>query len=342
MNGQERGGSIGTVVRDGGPTAPLRAGSEEPIAPPVSVLTGKPLKPSRGRGRPGRRQATIVAYVFLLPSIIGLLVFIAYPVVTSFYYSFTDWDGMGPAEWIGFENYVYLFTIDPTFWPSIRATFYFVLLTVPSTLVCGFLLALLLNRRYPGVKIFRTIFYLPVVLPGIAVLTLWAYIYEPSYGLANQILGGLGLPTSRWIYSETMAMPSIVLIGLWGVGGTMIIFLAGLQNVPQELYEAAQVDGAGPIRRLFSITLPMMTPIILLQVILCLNLAFQAFNQVQVLTDGGPGTSTYLLGYKIFVNAFGTYPQLGLASAEAWIMLVLVVGATALALKTSSAWVYEE
>lgn len=339
MNGQGRGGRS---VPGHASALALRSSEDEPLAPPVPVLTGPPKSERRGRGRPGRRQATTTAYMFLLPSIIGLIVFIGYPVVTSFYYSFTDWDGMGPATWIGLENYVYLFTVDPTFWPSIRATFYFVLLTVPSTLICGFLLALLLDRRYPGVKIFRTIFYLLVVLPGIAVLTLWAYIYEPSYGLANQILSGLGLPTSNWIYSETMAMPSIVLIGLWGVGGTMIIFLAGLQNVPQELYEAAKVDGAGPVRRVLSITLPMMTPIILLQVILCLNLAFQAFNQVQVLTQGGPGTSTYLLGYKIFENAFGTYPQLGLASAEAWIMLVMVVGATALALKSSSAWVYEE
>ncbi|MGP9539320.1 carbohydrate ABC transporter permease [Brachybacterium sp. AOP43-C2-M15] len=339
MNGQDRGGTAVPARTD---SLPSQASAHEPLAPPVPELTGRPSTPRRGRGRPGRRQATANAYLFLLPSIIGLIIFIGYPVVTSFYYSFTDWDGMGPATWIGIENYTYLFTVDPTFWPSIRATFYFVALTVPSTLICGFLLALLLNHRYPGVKIFRTIFYLPVVLPGIAVLTLWAYIYEPSYGLANQILERLGLPTSSWIYSETMAMPSIVLIGLWGVGGTMIIFLAGLQNVPQELYEAAKVDGAGPVRRMLSITLPMMTPIILLQVILCLNLAFQAFNQVQVLTQGGPGTSTYLLGYKIFMNAFGTYPQLGLASAEAWIMLLMVVGATALALKTSSAWVYEE
>lgn len=305
---------------------------------------GPPLRRSRSRGagRTSRRNNLIYGYLFISPAIIGLLVFVCYPLLASFYLAFTRWDGMSTPVWVGTQNFVYLFTVDPTFWPSIRATFYFVLLTVPSTLIAGLALAVLLNRRHYGVKAFRTIFYLPVVLPGIAVLTLWAYIFDPLYGLANQILDFLNLPASRWIYDEAMAMPSIVIAGLWGVGGSMIIFLAGLQNVPQELYEAASVDGAGPIRRFFAITLPMMTPLLLLQVILALNMSFQAFNQIHVLTQGGPGTSTYLLGYKIFNNAFGTYPQLGLATAQALILFLMVVGATALTLKSSNTWVHEE
>jgi ABC-type sugar transport system permease subunit len=282
------------------------------------------------------------AYLFLLPAIVGLVVMVLYPLASSAYYAFTEWDGQSRAKWVGTANFEYLFTVDPTFWPSVRATLYFVGLSVPLTLIAGFGLAVLVNRRYSGVRVFRTIYYLPVVLPSIAVLTLWSYILDPLYGLANQVLTDLGLPTSDWIRSETMAMPSIVLIGLWGVGGTMIIFLAGLQNVPTELYEAAAVDGASRFRSFVSITIPMMTPLLLLQLILAINLSFQAFNQIQVLTKGGPGASTYLFMYKIYDNAFGGYPQLGLASAEALLLFVVVVLVSVVALRSSRYWVYEE
>jgi ABC-type sugar transport system permease subunit len=289
-----------------------------------------------------RRGDTVWAYLFLSPAILGFVVLVVYPIASSAYHSFTEWDGQGPATWVGLANFEYLFTDDPTFWPSVRATLYFVGLSVPLTLVVGFALAVLVNRRYAGVRLFRTIFYLPVVLPVIAVLTLWSYLLDPLYGLANQILSALGLPTSDWIRSETMAMPSIVLIGLWGVGGTMIIFLAGLQSVPTELYEAAAVDGASRFRSFVSITIPMMTPLLLLQLILAINLSFQAFNQVQVLTKGGPGTSTYLFMYKIYKNAFDGYPQLGLASAEALMLFVVVVLVSVVAIRSSSYWVHEE
>ncbi|WP_210414807.1 carbohydrate ABC transporter permease [Microlunatus elymi] len=265
-----------------------------------------------------------------------------YPLASSLYHAFTKWDGLSPAKWDGLNNFRYMFFQDPTFWPSLRATAYFVLLSVPSGMIFGLALAVLLNRALTGVRIFRTIFYLPVVLPSIAVLTLWKYIYDPLYGLANEVLTRLGLPTSQWLQSPDMAMPSIVIVGIWGVGGSMIIFLAGLQNVPVELYEAARTDGAGPVRTFFSITLPMITPILLLQLILGLVLAFQAFNQIQVLTNGGPGTSTLLFMYKIYNDAFGSYPNLGLATAEAWILFVVIMIITGVALKTSSMWVFEE
>lgn len=289
-----------------------------------------------------RTKNTIVAYVFILPTIVGVAVFTVYPMVSSLYHAFTDWTGITPARWVGLKNFRYLFTEDPTFWPSLRATAYFVLLSVPVGLFGGLFLAVLLNRALAGVRVFRTIFYLPVVLPSIAVLTLWKYIYDPMYGLANQALEKLHLPTSAWIFSTKMAMPSIVLIGLWGVGGSMIIFLAALQNVPSEVQEAARVDGAGPFRQFWSITFPMMTPIILLQLVLGLNLAFQAFNQVQVLTSGGPENSTYLFMFKIYSDAFGNYSQLGLATAEAWILFMIVMIITAITLRTSSLWVFEE
>lgn len=278
----------------------------------------------------------------MLPTIVGVAAFMVYPLLSSAYHAFTEWDGLSPARFNGLDNFRYMLLEDPTFWPSLRATVYFVALTVPSGIIFGLALAVLLNRRTRGVKLFRTVFYLPVVLPSIAVLTLWKYIYDPMYGLANQLLTTLNLPTSEWLQSPRMAMPAIVIIGVWGVGGSMIIFLAALQNVPHEIYEAARTDGAGPIRMFFSITLPMITPILLLQLVLGLVMAFQAFNQIAVLTKGGPDSATTLFMYKIYTDAFGGYPNLGLATAEALILFVIIMIITAVTLKTSSMWVFEE
>lgn len=300
-------------------------------------------KTGRVRQHKWRRGDVIAGYLFIMPSIIGFGLFIAYPLIFSAYYAFTDWNGLNDPTWIGLKNFQYMFSKDPAFWPSLRATAYFGILSVPSTLVLGLLLAVLLNRTLPGVRLFRTIMYLPVVLPGIAVLTLWKYLYDPLFGLANQALSFLHLPTSMWLGSEQMAMPSIVLIGLWGVGGTMIIFLAGLQAVPQEVYEAAMMDGAGKFNLFFRITLPMISPILFLQLVLQLTAAFQAFNQAKVLTGGGPHFATNLFMFKIYNDGFqGAFPQLGYATAEVWILFIIILAITALTFRTSSMWVYAE
>ncbi|HEY3507840.1 MAG TPA: sugar ABC transporter permease, partial [Kribbella sp.] len=231
-----------------------------------------------------RSRDTILGYLFISPAIIGLLLFVAYPMVTSLYHSFTQWNGLTPAKWVGLENYKFLFTSDPTFWPSLKVTVLWVVISVPATLIAGLALAVVVNRTIAGVKVFRTIFYLPVVLPAVAVLTLWKYIYDPTYGLANQILKFLHLPTSLWLGDAHVALPAILIVGVWGVGGTMMIFLAGLQAVPEEIQEAAKVDGANAFRRFTRITLPMIGPIMMLQLMLALNGAFQTFNQVAILT----------------------------------------------------------
>lgn len=308
-----------------------------------------PAAPDRGgslrRGQgpwTSRWKRRVSPYLYILPTLIGIAVFTVYPLASSLYHAFTNWTGLGAAKWIGLGNFRYLFTQDPTFWPSLRATGYFVLLGVPSGIILGLALAVLVNRAFTGVRIFRTIFYLPVVLPSIAVLTLWQYIFDPAYGLANQILHALGLPTSQWLNSSTMAMPSIVIIGLWGVGGSMIIFLAALQNVPTEIYEAARVDGASAPRVFFSITLPMITPLLLLELILGLTLSFQAFNQIAVLTKGGPNQATNLFMYKIYTDAFGGYSQLGLASAEAWILFLIIMAVTIAVFRSSRMWVFSD
>jgi ABC-type sugar transport system permease subunit len=291
-----------------------------------------------------RRRDTILGYLFISPAIIGLLLFVVYPMVTSLYHSFTEWNGLTPAKWVGLENYKFLFTDDPTFWPSLKVTVLWVLISVPATLVAGLALAVVVNRTIKGVKIFRTIFYLPVVVPAVAVLTLWKYIYDPTYGLANQILKFLHLPTSLWLGDAHVALPAILIVGIWSVGGTMMIFLAGLQAVPEEIQEAAKVDGANAFRRFTRITLPMIGPIMMLQLMLALNGAFQTFNQVAILTKGGPGHSTNLLMYKIYNDGFAdfiTSPQLGYATAEVWVLFVIVMLVTVVMLRLTRSRVYQ-
>lgn len=316
---------------------------ETHIAENVRATSQTVQRASKQKERKWNRSDAIAGYLFIVPAIIGFFLFVAYPLLSSAYYAFTNWNGLSVPRWVGWQNFQYMFTRDPAFWPSLRATAYFGLLSVPATLVLGLLLAVLLNRAYPGVKIFRTIMYLPVVLPGIAVLTLWKYVYDPLFGLANMFLSALHLPTSLWLGSEQMAMPAIVIIGLWGVGGTMIIFLAGLQAVPQEIYEASRIDGAGTAATFWHITLPMISPIIFLQLVLQLTGAFQAFNQAKVLTDGGPNFATNLFMYKIYKDGLqGAFPQVGYATAEVWILFLIILAITALTFRTSSAWVYGE
>lgn len=283
----------------------------------------------------------VIGYLFILPSIIGFSVFVAYPLLSSVYYSLTEWSGYDKPRFVGFANFNYMFNVDPAFWPSVRATFYFVILSVPSSLILGLGLAMLLNRGLPGIKWFRTIFYLPTVVPSIATLTLWLFIYQPQYGLANSLLRMAGLPEGTWLTSEMTALPSIVLIGLWQVGSGMIIFLSGLQSVPQELYEAAEVDGAARWRVALNITIPMITPILFLQLILGIIGAFQAFNQVQVLTGGGPNFSTSLLNFKIYTDAFNGR-MFGYAIAEVWVLFLIIMIFTVVTYRYSNRFVYYE
>jgi ABC-type sugar transport system permease subunit len=291
------------------------------------------------------RRETLTGYLFILPSILGFSIFVAYPLISSVYYALTNWDGITTPKFVGLKNFVYMFTKDPSFIPSLKATALFALLSVPVSLILGLLLAVLLNRKLPGIRIFRTALYLPAVLPSIATLTLWKFIYDPQYGLANQALTFLHLPTSTWLGSSTMALPALVIIGLWGVGSTMIIFLSGLQAVPQEIYEAARIDGAGIISVFIRMTLPMISPIIFLQLIMQIIAALQAFNQPAVLTSGGPGFSTDFLMYSIYKNGFGNlgqYPQVGYAIAQVWVLFFFIVVVTIFTFRFSSMWVYEE
>jgi ABC-type sugar transport system permease subunit len=303
-------------------------------------------RPSR-RGGMSRNAGSDVkaAYLFIAPAVIGFLVFVGYPLIRSFYLALTKYNGLTDPVFVGLGNFRRLFTTDPAFWPALRATGYLVVLYVPLSLILGLALAMFCNQRFAGVRIVRTLAYLPVVLPAVATITLWKFILDPQVGLLNTILDRLGLPTSLWLQSPNTSMPSVVLVMLWGVGGTMIIFLAALQAVPTELYEAARVDGAGPWSVFFRITMPMISPIVLLQVILQTTAALQTFNQPKILTNGGPGFSTKVLMLSIYENGFptlGRIPQLGYASAQVWVLFLIIIAVIALTAKFSSLWTYSD
>jgi ABC-type sugar transport system permease subunit len=286
--------------------------------------------------------------VFLAPAVIGFAVFVVYPLIRSAYFALTQYNGLSDPKFVGLDNFRRMFTTDPSFWPSVRATLLLVVLYVPLSLVIGLALAVFCNQRMRGVRLLRTLCYLPVVLPVVATITLWKFVFNPQVGLANQVLTWLHLPTSEWLSGSGSAMPSIVIVMLWSVGSTMIIFLAALQAVPTELYEAARLDGAGPRTVFFRITLPLISPILVLQVVLQMVTALQAFNQPKILSPdgtGGPGFSTRVLMLSIYNNGFpklGQVPQLGYASAQVWVLFLAVVVVIAATARFSSIWSYSD
>jgi multiple sugar transport system permease protein len=291
------------------------------------------------------RKEQRAAYLFLSPWLFGLAAFWLLPIIASVALSLTEYNIITPPHFIGLENYREMFFEDRTFWVSIRVTLKFMILSVPLYLVCGLLLSLLLNLKIRGINFFRTIFFLPSVLSGVAVAVLWVALLNPDVGAVNQILHGLGISDPpRWLDSPTWAVPSVVLVGLWGIGGGAIIYLAGLQNISAQLYEAALLDGAGPLQRFRYVTLPMITPTLLFVLLTGLIDAFQVFDLAYVLSRGGTqGIGDSLQFYLInlwneaFVN--GRY---GYGSALAWIMVLAAAAVILVIFRTSGRWVYYE
>ncbi|QYR19495.1 sugar ABC transporter permease [Paenibacillus sp. sptzw28] len=290
----------------------------------------------------GKHRA-IVGILFALPSILGLLLFTALPMLSSFVLSFTDYRTVNTPKFIGFGNYTRLFDgTDPYFYKSLWVTFKYVILRVPIGLAMSFLVALLLNQDFiKGKSIFRTIFYLPVIVPAVAASMIWIWLFSPDLGLLNSFLEALHLPTILWLDSEATVIPSIVFMSLWGIGSTVIIFLAGLQGVPRSLYEAATVDGAGVFRKFRAITIPMMTPIIFFNLIMGSIGAFQVFTEALIMTQGGPNNASLFYNYYIYREAF-QFGEMGHASAIAWILFIIILIITGIFFKTSKSWVFYE
>ncbi|WP_342433228.1 sugar ABC transporter permease [Neobacillus sp. FSL H8-0543] len=282
-----------------------------------------------------------VPYLFILPWIIGFLVFTLGPLAFSLVMSLFDWPIAGEAKFIGIDNFTKMFTADPQFYNSLGITLKFALIFVPLNLFVALVLALLITQPVKGIKIFRTIFYLPAVVSGVAVSIIWGWMFNTEYGVLNYILSLLGIEGPSWLIDPTWAIFIIVIASAWGVGTMMLIFYTDIKGIPKEMYEAASIDGAGPIRQFISITIPTITPTILFNVITSVIAALQQLTLVLLLTGGGPLKSTYFYGLFVYNNAF-KHHELGYASANAWFMFIIILLLTLLIFKSSSAWVFYE
>ncbi|MFN8446661.1 MAG: sugar ABC transporter permease [Caldilineaceae bacterium] len=275
---------------------------------------------------------------FTSPFLLGFLALTLYPLFASFYYSFTSYKILTPPQWIGLGNYTQMVR-DELFWTAISNTLLYTAMAVPAQLVVAFALALALNAKIRGLTIYRTLFYLPSLVPLVAVSILWLWLFHTRFGLINVALQAIGLPRLGWLTNPTLAKPSLVLMSLWGIGPTIVIYLAGLQDVPQQLYEAAELDGASWLQKIRFVTLPMMTPVILFTLIIGLIDSFQYFTQVYIMTSGGPVNATLMYVIYLYDNAF-RYIEMGYASGLAWILFLVVLLCTLLILRTSARWVY--
>ena len=277
--------------------------------------------------------------LFISPWLLGFFGLQLYPLLQSLYYSFTDFSILSDGKGIGTQNYADLFTKDRYFWKSFTLTIKYALMTVPMKLLFALFIAMLLNMRLKCINVFRTIYYLPSIMGGsVAVSILWKFMFMKE-GIVNRFLGILGIPAINWLGMPDTALLTISLLVVWQFGSSMVLFLAGLKNVPQDLYEAASVDGASKVRQFFFITLPMISPIILFNFMMQTINALQEFTAVSVITNGGPNHCTYLMGLKIYEDAFSTL-KMGYASATSWILFLVVLLVTSLLFKSSDAWVF--
>lgn len=288
-----------------------------------------------------RKKEEIAGYIFISPWILGFLLFTAFPVINSFYISLTDYNMLQTPKFVGLFNYKTIFTRDPEFLQSVYNTLYYVAFRVPLSIVVALAIAMLLNQRVRGMRLYRTFFYLPNVVSMVAVAVLWMWVFDPTYGLLNQALSHFGLKGPRWLGDPAWSKPALILMSLWHVGGSVIIFLSALQGVPQNLYEVAKIDGARPFKMFTKITLPMISPTIFFNLIIGLIGGFQVFGEALIMTDGGPLRSTYFYALHLYKKAFSEW-KMGYASAMAWILLVAVLILTLIIIKTSDKWVYYE
>lgn len=288
-------------------------------------------------------KRNLEGYLFVSPVVLGLLCWTLIPFLAAFYFSFTRYDLLSPPTWRGLKNYIHL-TNDPLFWQAVKVTLSFTALFLPLSIVGGLALAMLLNQKVRGIGFLRTAFYIPSVVPIVATAVLWVWILNPDLGLLNDALRALHLPTGLWLTDPGSALPSLVLMGLWGVGGGMIVFLAGLQGVPEEYYEAAKIDGASPVSQFRHVTLPLISPTMFYQIILGLIASMQYFTQAFVLggVSGGMGSplnSTLFLPLYIYEVAFN-YTQMGYACAMSVVLFAMILLITIVLFSTQRFWVY--
>ncbi len=291
--------------------------------------------------RTKKRRDLIEGYIFILPVVLGLIFFTFGPMLASLYFSLTDYPILRAPEWVGLGNFIDLLTKERWFWQAVKVTVLYAVIQVPLGIIGAFLLAMFLNQRVKGIAFFRTCFYMPTVVPVVASSVLWLWLLNPDYGLVNAILKFLHLPTSRFLAEPETALASMILMSLWGVGGGMVIYLAGLQGIPESFYEAAKIDGANEIQLFGYITIPMMTPTIFFNLVMGLIGALQVFTQAFVMTAGGPLHSTYFYGLMVYERAFKFF-QMGMASAMSWLLGLAIMLLTLVVFRSSALWVFYE
>jgi multiple sugar transport system permease protein len=274
---------------------------------------------------------------FISPWLIGFSIFLAMPIGLSFYYSLCDYPLARPPMYIGAQNYRWLLR-DPLFWHSMRNTAYYAAMALPAGMLVSLGLALLLNAKVWGQGLFRTIIFLPSLIPAVASAMLWLWVFNSKLGLFNHLLGKIGIAGPQWLGAD-WAMPSLALMSLWGVGNTVVIYLAGLQDVPADLLEAAEIDGAGRWRKLWSVTIPLLSPVIFFNLIMALIGMVQTLTVPYIMTGGGPNNATYFYTMYLYDNAF-RYVHMGYASAMAWIQLLVILALTAIAFLSGRRWVH--
>ena len=279
-------------------------------------------------------------YFFIAPVIIGLLCFNFGPMLFSMWISFTRWDVITPQQYIGVENYINLFR-DPLVIKALQVTFYYSLLSVPLVTCIPLLIAMLLNTKVKGLSVFRTIFYIPSIVPVVASSAIWMYIYNPMYGLLNSIIKAFGGRPLNYFWGRPELFPSLAVMAVWAAGNTVVIYLAGLQGVSRQLYEAAEIDGAGAFARFRNITIPMMTPIIFYNFVMAIIGSMQTFTQSYIMTEGGPSNASLFYSLLVYRTAF-KQSQMGYSAAMSWILFIIIAALTAVVFKTSDKWVIYE
>jgi multiple sugar transport system permease protein len=309
-------------------------------APALGERLGSLRRGWLGPGSRQRRDEAIAGYIAILPWLLGFLIFSAGPIVVSFVLMFMRWEVLTPPTWAGLENFDRL-VHDPLVPVALWNTLFYTVLAVPLHLAAALGAALLLNVGVRGTNYYRLLLYLPSLIPVVASAILWFFIFSPTYGLANAVLGWFGIPAQQWLYDVNLVKPSLVIMAVWALGGAMIIFLAGLQGIPDVLYEAARIDGAGAWRLFRHITVPLLSPTIFFNFIIGIIGSFQVFTNVLIMTDGGPGNASLMFVLYIYRNAFQNF-RMGYASVLAWVLFALVLVLTAIQFRVSRRWVFYE
>ncbi|GIP35384.1 carbohydrate ABC transporter permease [Paenibacillus sp. J2TS4] len=301
----------------------------------IITITPKPVT----RNRVTRRE-NLYGWLFAIPWLIGLLLFFSFPLLSSIYFSFTSYSILEPGEFVGWQNYRQLFQ-DDVFWAAVYNTLYFAVFFVPLSILFGVALALFLNIKVKGMAVYRTLYFLPTLVPQVALAVLWMWLLNPQFGLVNGVLNSIGIEGPAWLGSEAWSKPSLILMSLWGIGQSVIIYLAGLHDIPQDYYDAADVDGANWLQKIRTITVPLLTPVIFFNLIMGVIGAFQQFTLPYTLTkgQGTPANSMMFYVMHLYDNGF-KYFKMGYASAMAWILFIVIMGLTVLIFATSKRWVH--